>query len=780
MRSRSFNQMMSFFAYKSHSQVARVIIVGGVLVMMRCWQFFLGSTLFFGDNYSLMVPGKLYTSQWLLKGVLPLWNPYLFAGISWVGDINQSIFYPSTLLFMVFPAAIALNVNIMLHFLISFVGMYYLSKKFVRSKTAAVIAATIWTFSPQLAGAVNNISTFQSLSWMPVVIWAGLNIQKKWGVLSLVLAIAAQLLGGYPQHVLYTVPTAILLSTYFNYVHLPKKKDWWHWLKLWLMAGILTVGLTAFVWMPFLEEVANSTRSIQADHQAAAGSLEFSELVKLFIPYLYDNPVEGIKWGPSWNKPPNVMIYLTWFGLVAISYKLVKGKKTALDWLFGLLILVSFLIALGDNLPLFYLLKKIPLFGITRGLSTVLMVPSLLGALWIAVCLDNLQLSRKFVRTLMKFCGFLAVIILLMMVLTRLNFELVWYEVDEILNLKLSSSVFHTLARDKVILQNVLSNLFVNSVILLFAVWSFHNKRAWLLIGLLFLEMSFNTQGHFFFAPHQVYRQGEQSDIEKLLAQADLDNYRMLTRNYNSPYADFGAYWDALSVRAPFSDSYVDQQELKEFNHLIRMRDGLTPNWNITQQVPLIHGYTTLLPLAMHQIFAGEGQDASINDLPQIDVADPALQTWAVRYYLVDTWFPSYDEVMPAELIDEQGVWRLYEISNVQSRFRDEHGNDLQIKNLHENPNQLEFEIENNAESAQIVIADRYDHNWRAKVNGREVPITNYLQQRQFPIDAGFNRIVMWYSPKLFHYGIIISSLTLGMVVTVMFVTRRRVSNHQR
>ena len=66
-------------------------------IIIRFYPFLFGKTLVFGDNYSLMVPGKIFTAQWLKQGVLPLWNPHIFSGLPWIADINQSVLYPSTL-----------------------------------------------------------------------------------------------------------------------------------------------------------------------------------------------------------------------------------------------------------------------------------------------------------------------------------------------------------------------------------------------------------------------------------------------------------------------------------------------------------------------------------------------------------------------------------------------------------------------------------------------------------------------------------------------------------
>jgi hypothetical protein len=148
------------------------------LAFLRLWPIFIGKTLYFGDNYSLMVPGKVFTANWIRQGLLPLWNPNILSGISWIGEINQSILYPFTLLFVVFEPAIALNLTFFFHLLLTMLGMYVLSFVVTKNKMAALLAAILWGFSTQITGSLNNLSTIQSLSWLPWVVWSGLFVTK--------------------------------------------------------------------------------------------------------------------------------------------------------------------------------------------------------------------------------------------------------------------------------------------------------------------------------------------------------------------------------------------------------------------------------------------------------------------------------------------------------------------------------------------------------------------------------------------------------------------------
>jgi hypothetical protein len=99
-----------------------VLLIGiAHLLLVRFWPAVIhNQTLVFGDNYSLQVPGKIFTGYWLKEGVIPWWNPTIFAGIPWTQEMSQSVFYPSTLLFTFLHPGIALNITAALHLLFTY------------------------------------------------------------------------------------------------------------------------------------------------------------------------------------------------------------------------------------------------------------------------------------------------------------------------------------------------------------------------------------------------------------------------------------------------------------------------------------------------------------------------------------------------------------------------------------------------------------------------------------------------------------------------------------
>lgn len=753
-------------------------VVGFVLVSVRLAEMYVGKSVLFGDNYSLMVPGKLFTTQWLLQGILPFWNPTIFAGIPWIGDINQSIFYPSTVLFLFLHPAIALNITIIGQLIITFVGMARLTRQQgVKHWPVIVSAALLWSFSPQIIGSMNNISTLQSLTWMPWVVLFGQRLSKdRTAILYFSLVVFLQLLGGYPQHVFYSVVVAGLFSLFSDRDLILKEKKWFRWVTTWFLAGVVSLLLSAVVLLPFIPTLLDSSRTVQSSTQAAAGSLEVSELIKVVLPHFFDDASQGMKWGPSWNKPVNVMLYFTWFSLVIMTMFLFLKKKLQSDWFYLTLILGSIFLALGSNFFLFGVLQHIPLFKFSRGLSTILMIPALIVPLWCASLLTRITVSKKIFQWFWKIVPITIVLLAIILVVVDRNFSQVWQYIDHLIGNKLSLSPFHTLERDEIIFTTIFRDVILNGLFLALAIWAWQSKKWTFWILVLLLDMIINTRGHIFFAPNKVYDPSLSEKVTNVLDQADLSQYRVLTRNYNFPYTDFGAYWDALAVRQPFSDSYIDETELAEFNHLQRMKNTATPNWNMVENVPIINGYTTLLPQSIQDEFLIEAGEASINNLPEIQTDNPQLQKWAVKYYAVDTWFPPYQEDFPDTLSSKTEGFTIYELPNVLPRFRYEDNSAVEYSQLTETPNSIQLTL-NNAHHTKLILADRYDQRWKATINGLEVVIEDKDSQRQIALVSGENVIEIRYVPTEFYLGMAISAIMALSVLVYWLYLRRQLSS---
>lgn len=706
----------------------------------------------FGDNYSLMVPGKIFLADWLKKGILPLWNPQIFSGLPLINDINQSVLYFTTGLFVLFKPAVALNLSVIVHVLLTMWGAYLLVKFWLKDKKLALLAAALWGLSTQISGSINNLSTIQSVTWFPWLAYWGLKLhQHKKYVLVYALFVLIHFLAGYPQHVIYAIAFSVLLSAFWHW----RKLSFKQWFYPWLWTAIFSVLLSAIVWLPFVEMLLDSTRTQQSLEQAQIGSLKPGMLMKMFLPYFFDKQSIGIKWGPSWSGQPNVLFYFTNFGVLGLLLVMFNKKlRNKEDWLFLIFTVATIIFSLGSYLPGFEVIQKIiPLFKVGRYPSMVLLLTNLALVIWVCSMLKRLKIKKNLFK-LVLWLGILACVLsLVLYFVVSANFADFWLGLDQLVKHKLSTSVFHTLERDHLIFNMVGLNLITASVFFVAAWLAFYYQRKMLLVLILSLDLLVHTQGMFFFAPSQIYDY-EQMNLFK--TQLQDNQHRSLTRDSNQPYTDYGTYWEAMVVRRPFSDSFIDQQELTSFQNLRHLRDAYTPNWNIVVQLPMVHGYTTLLPKDYAAIWA-KTDEARINFIDYVEPSNPQLKNWAVKYYLVDRLFAVKEETN-FKVLAQDGSLTLYELPNVLSRFRYANNQPVELIDFVENPNQLSFKFNNENNQQSLIIADRYDRNWQAWINGQPVILQNYQGMRQLEIKPGENKLVLKFVPKFFYLGAVISA----------------------
>lgn len=758
--SKNWKQLLTLF---KRLPLLQVLAILGIFSLLRFYPFLFGKTLYFGDNYSLMVPGKIFTAQWLSQGILPLWNPYIFAGVNWIADINQSVLYFSTFLFWWFSPATALNLSIFLHTIGTGIGMYFFAKRLFPERWQAILAATMWMFSTQVSGSSNNLTTIQSIAWIPWILYVGSLVHTSIAARGIfALLVLSQFLSGYPQHVIYTIAMSVIFSSWEMWKKTTLKK----WAVSWLITGTITFFVTTVAWLPFAESLLGSTRMIQSTTQAQVGSLDPRMLPKMLLTYIFDNPVAGMKWGPAWSGQPNVLFYVTWLGLIALSYSLFFWKKTKTDLVvFSAVVVGSTLVfSFGKYLPFFEQIQQIiPLLRVGRYPSMVLMFTNLWLIVWTVAVMPKLSLSKVVERLLW--------IVLALMVLVA---SLTWYaalqlpsELWNFLNLltkqALEASQFHTAARDMVILRVISENIVVVSILTMCSLWAIGRKRWWWVVTFLTVELLYSTQGMFIFASSEVYSDTVMESVTQRQAIQNVvqtPQYRILTRNSNQPYSDFGSYWEALVVRAPFSDSFVDEYELYSHDRLRALKDGFTPDWNMVFGVPTIHGYTSLLPQDFARVWQ-QSEQARINFVDTIPSSHPQLRDWAVKYYLVDRWYPLYEEQLPAKRIAVMGDWEVYELENAMPRFRMADNTALKITQLQETPNTISLSLADGQPAGTMIIADRYDINWRAWADGRPVKIRNWNGMRQLELPANAQQLELRFLPSLFYLGGSISLVTV-------------------
>ncbi len=718
------------------------------LLSFRFFPLVMGKTLYFGDNYSLLVPGKIFTSQWLRRGILPFWNPYLFIGQSWIGNLNESILYPSTLLFVTFDPAIALSLNVFIHTAISAVGAYFLSRAFIKQEWARYSVVVIWIFSAQWTATYDNLSVIQSACYIPWILLASIHLQHSLkSKLLLASFVVLQIAGGYPQYVIYSVGFGFPLHLWIH-----RKAN----IGRFLQAGLIAVLLSAVWWMPFLTLLHSSTRSIQTPAQLASGALHPLELLRAIVPTIFDDSRVGMKWGPFWNTSMNPGLYVGLFGVLSVG-TILRRHRLKFDWVCMAFIAGSiFLAMLGSTgfSPLHY----IPLLASSRGAGLILLPATLIAAIWIGSAFERLSLERLRASSRPLWFGLILVLTFASFLVMLSQFGVLWHVLAQLSHGRLGAG-WHTFERDSIIFKTIVIHSMVSFAAAYFLYLALRAKKHFLFVLVLLVDLSFATAGRTLFAANAIYPTWKQLTMSQQIPVLDAQgNDRVLIANGNSPYTDFPTYWDATTVRQPFSDSFVDQRELYSLDRLREMRNGLTPDWNMVYGIRSLNGYAAFVPTDVDAVF--NTSDPSINSMPPISPTDSRLSEYGVRTYWQDTWYPHKNHVVGLDAPVHFGNYELYTLSGNSGRFHLTDESSFQILKLEETPNTQVLNYQS-SKASDLVIADRFDSDWKATIDGKEVPISEFHGQRKIPIESGIHTLTLQYVPVALYRGFVITVLTL-------------------
>jgi hypothetical protein len=169
-----------------------------------------------------------------------------------------------------------------------------------------------------------------------------------------------------------------------------------------------------------------------------------------------------------------------------------------------------------------------------------------------------------------------------------------------------------------------------------------------------------------------------------------------------------------------------------------------------------------------------------------VEPTNELLDQWSVKYYLVDSWFEVDEDLSEFEQVGSVGKvetvggsgnlasesrWQILARLNALPRLRFEDGSGDGIEIITENPSRIDLKVTNSSHE-YLVMADRYDQNWRVFVNGKEAELENFNEMRRVKLVSGENLIIFSYCPKMFMVGLVISSLNI-LGTTVWLIKKK-------
>jgi len=347
------------------------------------------------DMTTLFYAQKAFAAERIRAGDFPLWNPNLFCGIPFHATIHPALLYPPNALFLALPIASAFNWLFALHVALAGVFTYALLRESGVRRAAALFGAVAFAFSARvlLHVHVGHFPHVAALAWVPGLFWLAERLARQRSAraaIALGAAFALSLLAGFPQYPVYAAAGIAILFAARAAFERAQARD--AGLALASLAGALAFGaaLAAAQLLPGLDYARDSLRSGAARDFLAMGYMPFANFATLLLPGLTGDMRRAPYFGEwsFWTTCAYGGVGVVAFATVAFAAAPHALRRRALPW--GALALVSALLALGAQTPLFEIVSRVPVIGAFRGISKFLALATLALAVLSAFGLEAL------------------------------------------------------------------------------------------------------------------------------------------------------------------------------------------------------------------------------------------------------------------------------------------------------------------------------------------------------------------------------------------------------
>ncbi|MDA8169013.1 MAG: YfhO family protein [Nitrospiraceae bacterium] len=247
-----------------------------------------------GDALLYNYPLKVFYSNALKSGSFPLWNPYEYAGLPFIGLTQTGALYPiNIVLYGLFSPSFAFNLSFLLHYALAGFFTFLYLRSVGLSRLSAFAGGFVFAFSGFVVSNMPNTAILDSAVWLPLIIFFLEKLRKSPPdfryALALALAVAMQILAGGFQICVYTY----MVAAFFLFFHVPalKKGERAGYAGL-VLGGVLLGFAVASPQILAAQELGNL--SVRDSIHKTLGYIFFREfsvypktLASLFFPFLF-------------------------------------------------------------------------------------------------------------------------------------------------------------------------------------------------------------------------------------------------------------------------------------------------------------------------------------------------------------------------------------------------------------------------------------------------------------------------------------------------------------
>ncbi len=243
-------------------------------------------------------PRRVFATESIRGGDLPLWDPYSFTGQPFLANFQSALLYPVNLPLYLLDPKSAMGWFLIIHIALAGWFASLLARKLGLSPGAATAAGVVFQLNSFFLSRAGHPTFVASGVWAPLALCAAIDVVRKPSGRSaahLAVALAMAALAGFPQtaiHIYYMVAwffAAALLARYGR----ARSGAF-----LLAAAGsiLLSFALGAFQFLPTAEFLKLSTRAPIDFPTFLSGTHHPAMLLRMLVPDFFGNPFQGNLW----------------------------------------------------------------------------------------------------------------------------------------------------------------------------------------------------------------------------------------------------------------------------------------------------------------------------------------------------------------------------------------------------------------------------------------------------------------------------------------------------
>ncbi len=670
------------------------------------------------------------------SGKFILWNPYVFSGLPFVGDVQNTAFYPFSVILLLFIrngklSYLAFELIVFLHNLIAGLFTYLYLRDLKLKKISAFLGGLSFILGGFLAIRVIQLPVHNSFSWLPFIVFflhrALISKNLRYTILA-AFGLALSFLAGHPQFTLYII---YFIGFYAVFFALKERKL--YPVVSAIIIILLGVGLASLQLLPSFVYHKYTLREKLTYDAATIHSVHPLRIITLLIPKFFGSTTGyGTDTVPVWFPREYATFWETclYVGILPLLFAFCRpsrGKK--LYYFFVFIALFALFGTFGKYTPIYklmyYILPGFNKFRCPGRLSSIFtFAVSVLGA----IGFDELFIKRKNNRFLRKLLIFLAIYFI---------FGLVIYSGG------LRKFVPGSREYSNIINQFTISLVFIILIVLLCYLNYKIRKNIipYIAVFLVFIELYIfghnfpkgNINPYEFFAetPLVKYLQSEYK-TEKFRINARIGPYMILRRNSGVIYG-----LELIEGYTPLGlYSYTKFRQ-----HVPREKQLDLLNVKYRVKIDTIRG----------RLYLGKNDD------------------YLPRTFLAYNYTVADDDSALKLLASKDFDYRNIIIINKSPRIKSKPKpiNPDRVRIIKYSPNEVKLKVDT-PDSAIVVLLDIYFPHWQAFIDGKSTEIYKIDYLFRGVITPPGHHIITWkYISKPLNIGILLSVIALGICILI-------------